>query len=179
MQRQGIGRADHQHTLHMGVFCRLMAALIRHIQADKQVRIHFLDVFADALGAVTGVHQIQRCTDHVGSVERINDLRCHHADHCGDIAFLHADGAEGGGCLFHVDDQVRISDPAAIVIDRGLGQVVLVLMADVLECGAVGYRLVDELLIIVFQPRLCSRSINRFVRLGYHTVSSSLVSSSF
>ena len=89
-QRQGVGRGEHHHMLHMGALGSLMAALIHHIQADQQVGIHLFNVLADALHTVTGIHQVQSRADHVGGIERKDDLRGHHADHRGNIALFQA-----------------------------------------------------------------------------------------
>ena len=116
--------------------------------------VHLGDVIVDALSTIARVHQIQGGTDHVGSIERIDDLRGHHADHGGNVAFFHADGTEGRRRLFDVDDEVGISDLAAVIGDGGLGQVRFVLAADVLEGAAFGRRLIEELRVIVFEQGL-------------------------
>ena len=177
MQRQRVCRADDQHPLHAGALGGLVAALVGDVQADEQAGAHFLNVLVDALGAVARVHQIQRGTDHVGGVEGVNDLRGHDADHGDDIALLHADAAEGGGRLFHVDDQVCKGDLAAIVFQRSIGQVVLVLAADVLKGRTLRQGQVNELLVVVFQPGLRSGRIERFTLFSSHRIKSSFLSS--
>ena len=96
MQRQRVCGADDQNALHIGALFCLVAALIGHIQADQQAGIYLFDVLVDALNAVARVHQIQRCTDHIDSVEGVNHLGGHHADNGDDVALLHAESTEGG-----------------------------------------------------------------------------------
>ena len=162
-QRQGVGRGEHHHMLHMGALGSLMAALIHHIQADQQVGIHLFNVLTDALHTVTGIHQVQSRADHVGGIERKDDLRGHHADHRGDIALFQARGPQGGSCLFDIDDKISVGELAAIVFQCGLAQPVLVLPADELKRRAGGHGLVNVLLIVEFQPGTCLGSIDRGV----------------
>ena len=149
--------------LHMGALGSLMAALIHHIQADQQVGIHLFNVLTDALHTVTGIHQVQSCADHVGGIERKDDLRGHHADHSGDIALFQARGPQGCCRLFDVDDKISVGELAAIVFQCSLAQPVLVLPADELKRRAGGHGLVNVLLIVEFQPGTCLGSIDRGV----------------
>ena len=143
----------------MGALCSLTAAFVNDVQAEEDVGIHLLDVFPDALFAVTGVYQIQGGTDQVGGIERIDDFRGHHADHGGDIAFFHAQCAQTGSGLFDVDDEVCIGDLPAVVLQRGSTQMLLVLLADKVKGRAVRQSLVDELGVIGLQPGACLRCI--------------------
>ena len=180
MQRQGVGGGHHQHPFHVGALGSLLAAVVDHVQADEQVGVHLGDVLVDALSTIARVHQIQGGTDHVGSIERIDDLRGHHADHGGNVAFFHADGTEGRRRLFDVDDEVGISDLAAVIGDGGLGQVRFVLAADVLEGAAFRRRLIEELGVIVFEPRFCDGCVDGFVWCSRHRIQDlSFFSSSF
>ena len=166
-ERQGVGRGEDDHTLHMGALGGLTAALVHHVQADEQVRVHFLNVIADALDAVAGVHQVQGGTNEVGSVERVDDLRGHHADHGDDIALFDADTAERGCRLFHIDDEVRIGELAAVIIQGRLAQAVLVLLADVIKCRAGGQGLVNVLLCVIFQPGTRRRRVENIFRCSH------------
>ena len=155
MQRQGVRRGDHDHSLHMGALGGLIAALIRHIQAEQQVGVHLLDVFVDAFGAVAGVHQIQGGPDAVRCIESVNDLRGHHTDDGDDVALFDAHRAESGGGLLDVHDEVGVGDFPAIVFHRRLAQAILVLPTHIVEGRTFRQGLVDELGIVVFEPRAC------------------------
>ena len=133
----------------------LTAALVDDIEADQQVRVYFFDVVMDAFGAVARVHEIQGRTDAVCGIKRINDLRRHHADHGDDVAFLDASGAEGGGGLFDVHDQVCIGEFPTVVFKGWLSQTVLVLLADIVERRAFRNGLIDVLLAVILQPGAC------------------------
>ena len=177
MQRQGVCGADDQNALHIGALFCLVAALVGHIQTDQQAGIHLLDVLVDALNAVARVHQIQRCTDHIGSVEGVDHLGGHHADNGDDVALLHADGTEGGSGFFDIHKEVCKGEFAAIILQSGLAQVVLVLMAEILKGAALGQRHVDEFLVIILQPGLRSGRIERFTLFSSHRIKSSFLSS--
>ena len=164
MQRQGVRRGDHDHPLHMGALGGLIAALIRHIQAEQQVGVHLLDVFVDAFGAVAGVHQIQGGPDAVRCIESVNDLRGHHADDGDDVALFDAHRAESGGGLLDVDDEVSIGELPAVVIQRGVVQMVFVPLADIFECRDGGNGLLNVLLVVIFEPRPSLRCVNGILR---------------
>ena len=177
MQRQGVCGADDQHALHIGALFCLVAALIGHIQADQQAGIHLLDVLVDALNAVARVHQIQRCADHIDSVEGIDHLGGHHADNGDDVALLHAESTEGGSGFLDIHKEVCKGEFAAIILQSGLAQMVLVLMAEILKGAALGQRHVDVFLVIVLQPGLRSGRIERFTLFSSHRIKSSFLSS--
>ena len=139
----------------MGALGSLIAALIRHIQAEQQVGVHLLDVFVDSFGAVAGVHQIQGGPDAVRCIESVNDLRSHHADDGDDVALFDAHRTESGGGLLDVHDEVGVGEFPAIVFHRRLVQAILVLPAHIVEGRTFRQGLVDELGIIVFEPRAC------------------------
>ena len=179
MQRQGVCGADNQHALHIGALFCLVAALIGHIQADQQAGIYFLDVLVDALNAVARVHQIQRCADHIDSVEGIDHLGGHHTDNGDDVALFHAESTEGGRGFLDIHKEVCKGEFAAIILQSGLAQMVLVLMAEILKGAALGQRHVDVFLVIVLQPGLRSGRIERFTLFSSHRIKSSFLSSSF
>ena len=137
----------------MGAPGGLTAAVIHHVQADQQTRIHFLDVLMDAVGAVPGVHQIQGRTDAVGGVERIDDLRGHHADHGDDITLSDACRPEGSSGLLGVHDEVCIGELPAIIFKGRFRQAVLVLLPDKVESRTFRHRLVDVIGVVIFEPR--------------------------
>ena len=138
-----------------------MAAGVHHVQADEQAGLHLLNVLPDALGAVPGVHQIQGSAQQVGGVEGVDHLRGHHADHRDDIALFHPQRLQGGGGLFYLHDQVGIAELAAVVFQRGVAQMPLVVAADQLKGRALRHGLVDVLFLIIFQPWLCLGGIDR------------------
>ena len=115
MQRQGVGGGHHQHPFHVGALGSLLAAVVDHVQADEQVGVHLGDVIVDALSTIARVHQIQGGTDHVGSIERIDDLRGHHADHGDDITLSDTCRPEGSSGLLGVHDEVCIGELPAII----------------------------------------------------------------
>ena len=176
MQRQRVCRADDQNTLHIGALFCLVAALIGHIQADQQAGIHLLDVLVDALNAVARVHQIQRCADHIDSVEGIDHLGGHHTDNGDDVALLHAESTEGSSGFLDIHKEVCKGEFAAIILQSGLAQMVLVLMAEILKSAALGQRHVDVFLVIVLQPGLRSGRIERFTLFSSHRIKSSFLS---
>ena len=177
MQRQGVCGADDQHALHIGALFCLVAALIGHIQANQQAGIHLLDVLVDALNAVARVHQIQRCADHIDSVEGVDHLGGHHTDNGDDVALLHAESTEGSSGFLDIHKEVCKGEFAAIILQSGLAQVVLVLMAEILKSAALGQRHVDVFLVIVLQPGLRSGRIERFTLFSSHRIKSSFLSS--
>ena len=179
MQRQRVCGADDQNALHIGALFCLVAALIGHIQADQQAGIHLLDVLVDALNAVARVHQIQRCADHIDSVEGIDHLGGHHADNGDDVALFHAESTEGGRGFLDIHKEVCKGEFAAIILQSGLAQMVLVLMAEILKGAALGQGHVDVFLVIVLQPGLRSGRIERFTLFSSHRIKSSFLSSSF
>ena len=140
-----------------------MAAGVHHVQADQQAGLHLLDVLPDALGAVPGVHQIQGSAQQVGGVEGVDHLRGHHADHRDDIALFHPQRLQGGGGLFDLHDQVGIAELAAVVFQRGVAQMPLVVAADQLKGRALRHGLVDVLFLIILQPWLCLGGIDRLL----------------
>ena len=176
MQRQGVCGADDQNALHIGALFCLVAALIGHIQADQQAGIYLLDVFVDTLNAVARVHQIQRCTDHIDSVEGIDHLGGHHTDNGDDVALLHAESTEGGRGFLDIHKEVCKGEFAAIILQSGLAQVVFVLMAEILKGAALGQGHVDVFLVIVLQPGLRSGRIERFTLFSSHRIKSSFLS---
>ena len=159
-QGQGVGRGHHQDALHMGALGSLDTAVVGHVQADQQVRVHLSDVVVDALHAVPGVHQVQGGTDQVHSVESVDDLRGHDADHRGNVALLQANGTESGSGLFDIDKKVGIGDLAAKVLQSRLVQVLFVLLVQVLKGGAVRQGLADVTGVVVLQPGLCDGCVN-------------------
>ena len=178
MQRQGVCGADDQHPLHAGALGGLVAALVGDVQADEQAGAHFLNVLVDALGTVARVHQIQRCTDHISSVEGVDHLGGHHADNSDDVALFHAESTEGGSGFLDIHKEVCKGEFAAIILQSGLAQVVLVLMAEILKGAALGQGHVDVFLVIILQPGLRSGRIERFTLFSSHRIKSSFLSSS-
>ena len=177
MQRQRVCGADDQHALYIGALFCLVAALIGHIQANQQAGIYLFDVLVDALNAVARVHQIQRCADHIDSVEGIDHLGGHHTDNGDDVALLHAESTEGGRGFLDIHKEVCKGEFAAIILQSGLAQMVLVLMAEILKGAALGQGHVDVFLVIVLQPGLRSGRIERFTLFSSHRIKSSFLSS--
>ena len=169
-QGQRVGRRHHQNALHMGALGSLDTAVVGHVQADQQVRVHLSDVVVDALHAVPGVHQVQGGTDQVRSVESVDDLRGHDADHRGNVVPLQANGTEGGSGLFDVDKKIGIGDLAAKVLQSRLVQVLLVLLVQVLKSGAVRQGLANKAGVVILQPGLCDGCVNRLMCCSRHRI---------
>ena len=161
---QRVGRREDDDLFHVGALCGLTAALVHHVQADQQVGVHLLNVLTDAFDAVAGVHKVQGSADHVGGVEQGNDLRGHDADHRHDVALFDPGAPQGGGSLFDIDDEVGVGELPAIVVQCRIVQMVLVPMADKIECRKGGQGLVDVLLSVVFEPGLGLGCVNRILR---------------
>ena len=126
--------------------------------------VHLLDILMDALDAVAGVHKVQGSADHVGGVEQGDDLRGHDADHRHDVALFDPDAPQGGSSLFDIDDEVGIGELPAIVVQCRIVQMVLVPMADKIECRKGGKGLLNVLLVVIFEPRFGLGCVNRILR---------------
>ena len=161
---QRVGRREDDDLFHVGALCGLAAALVHDVQADEKVGIHLFDILMDALDAVAGVHKVQGSADHVGGVEQGDDLRGHDADHRHDVALLDPDAPQGGSSLFDIDDEVGVGELPAIVVQCRIVQMVLVPMADKIECRKGGQGLVDVLLSVVFEPGFGLGCVNRILR---------------
>ena len=161
---QRVGRREDDDLFHVGALCGLTAALVHDVQADEKVGIHLFDILMDALDAVAGVHKVQGSANHVGGVEQGNDLRGHDADHRHDVALFDPDAPQGGSSLFDIDDEVGVGELPAIVVQCRIVQMVLVPMADKIECRKGGQGLVDVLLSVVFEPGFGLGCVNRILR---------------
>ena len=161
---QRVGRREDDDLFHVGALCGLTAALVHDVQADEKVGIHLLDILMDALDAVAGVHKVQSGADHVSGVEQSDDLRGHDADHRHDVALFDPDAPQGGSSLFDIDDEVGVGELPAIVVQCCIVQMVLVPVADIIECRKGGQGLVDVLLSVVFEPGFGLGCVNRILR---------------
>ena len=161
---QRVGRREDDDLFHVGALCGLTAALVHDVQADEKVGVHLFDILMDALDAVAGVHKVQGGADHVSGVEQSDDLRGHDADHRHDVALFDPDAPQGGSSLFDIDDEVGVGELPAIVVQCRIVQMVLVPMADKIECRKGGQGLVDVLLSVVFEPGFGLGCVNRILR---------------
>ena len=161
---QGVGRREDDDLFHVGALGGLTAALVHDVQADQKMGVHLLDVLVDALDAVAGVYEVQGGADHVCCIEQGDDLGGHDAHDRYDVALLDADAPQGGGSLLDVDDEVSIGELPAVVIQRGVVQMVFVPLADIFECRDGGKGLLNVLLVVIFEPRPSLRCVNGILR---------------
>ena len=161
---QGVGRREDDDLFHVGALGGLTAALVDDVQADQKMGVHLLDILVDALDAVAGVYEVQGGADHVCCIEQGDDLGGHDAHHRYDVALLDADAPQGGGSLLDVDDEVSIGGLPAVVIQRGVVQMVFVPLADIFECRDGGNGLLNVLLVVIFEPRPSLRCVNGILR---------------
>ena len=160
---QRLGRGKDQHLFHGGAAGGLVALVVEQVHADQHPGAGFLDVLVDALGAVAGVHQVQGGAHHVGGVEQVDQLGGHDADRRHDVPLAHPGGPQGGGGLFHVDDQGGVADVDAVVVQGDVRQVALVLAADVLESRAVGHRHIPVFGVVKGHPGLGLGGVDRLI----------------
>ena len=161
---QGVGRREDDDLFHVGALGGLTAALVHDVQADQKMGVHLLDVLVDAFDTVAGVYEVQGGADHVCCIEQGDDLGGHDAHHRYDVALLDADAPQGGGGLLDVDDEVSIGELPAVVIQRGVVQMVFVPLADIFECRDGGKGLLNVLLVVIFEPRPSLRCVNGILR---------------
>ena len=161
---QRVGRREDDDLFHVGALCGLTAALVHDVQADEKVGVHLFDILMDALDTVAGVHKVQGGTDHVRCIEQGNDLGGHDAHYRYDVALLDADAPQGGSSLLDVDDKVSVGELPAVVIQRGVIQMVFVPLADIFECRDGGKGLLNVLLVVIFEPRFGLGCVNRILR---------------
>ena len=140
-----------------------MALVVEQVHADQHPGIHLPDVFVDAFGAVTGVHQIEGGAHHVAGIEQVDQLGGHDADGGQDIALGHPGSPQGGSGLFDVDEQGGVGDVIVVVHKGALGQMALVLAADVVKGRAIGCGHIPVFGVVGGKPGHCLGRIDRLL----------------